>query len=170
MWDEWRIRLLKGRLIMLFLCLSALLGLLASTPLAQAEPYYPPVRRYQDRADQQVRYWVKSYLRRSAEPGEVRYLAGLLRSGRSPASILSRLLANREYLDYAGDTRAGFIKQLLLDVGHHEPSGREIRHFLYQTRGQRRRDVAYSFLLRYPQNWIPGLPASPPDEDEENWD
>jgi hypothetical protein len=158
---------------MRYLFLPALICTLSVTTVGVAQPYYPryypPARRYSlNGADRLVRYWYKSYLRRPADPEERGSMADLLRAGRRPAAVLARLLASREYLDYAGGTRPAFIKQLILDVGHHEPGPREIRYNLYRTRNQRRGSIAYSFLLRYPQNWRPGLPAYPPDDFEED--
>jgi len=157
------------------LILSTVLSVLAATTVGQAQPYYsryyPPQRRdYLDRADRLVRYWYRSYLRRAADPEEVQMWGRQLRRGANPAAVLSSILASREYLDYAGGTRADFIKQLLLDVGHHEPSGREVRYKMMRTRNLRRGQIAYNFLLRYPNNWRPGLRDAAPDEDNEDWE
>lgn len=154
--------------------LTALAGVLMAAP-AQAQPYrgyLPPARqdariRAED-PERLARYWYRSYLRREAHPAEIRQMADMLRRGQ-PIDVLASLLGGREYYDYCGRTPDGFINQLILDVGHHEPSLRELREQMHRYRGHGRRDIAYSFLREHPQNWIPGLPASVPEDPWDDW-
>jgi hypothetical protein len=153
------------------LLLHAVIGVLAMTTAAVAQPdypprYHPPERRASDSPEDLARYWVKSYLRRPAAREDIERLAGRLRNGDSPADVLSRLLGGREYYEYAGGTPAALVHQLLLDVGHHDPSSDEVRQTLRRVGSLSPREMADSFLQQYPQNWVPGLPGSPPPDDD----
>jgi hypothetical protein len=159
--------------------LSAVLGLLATAGPASAQWYpppdypprpVPPWRRPSDREEDLARYWYKSYFRRPAYPQEVARVSAQLRAGERPAVVLARLLGGREYFDYSGGTREGLLTQLILDVGHHKPVPGEVNAALRRTRFMAPRDVAYSFLLEYPQNWVPGLPGRPPRDFEGDYD
>jgi hypothetical protein len=152
------------------LLLPAVLGVLTLTTASVAQPdypprYYPPERRRSDSPEDLARYWVKSYLRRPAEREDIERLASRLRNGDSPEDVLARLLGGREYYEYAGGTQAGLVHQLLLDVGHRDPSSDEVRDTLRRMGRLSPRDMADAFLQKYPQNWVPGLPGSPPDDD-----
>jgi hypothetical protein len=156
------------------LMLAALLGVLVVAVPSQAQSYrgYFPPRRYepppptvrQDEADRLVRYWYDSYLRRPAYGQAVRVMAESLRRRQPPLEVLAALLGGVEYYDYSGGTPAGFINQLILDVGHHHPTGQELSDHLRRLRHESRREVARWFLREYPQNWVPGLPGSPPPD------
>jgi hypothetical protein len=147
-----------------------LCGVLAASALAAQPPDYPsgrypglPSGRFdRGREERLVAYWVRSYFRRHADPEDVEHFAGQLRRGRPPEEVLAGLLASREYYEYSGGTWRGFIKQLLLDVGHHEPSAEEVGHHVHRTRGQDPAEVAHRFLMKYPQNWVPGRPGRAP--------
>jgi hypothetical protein len=104
--------------------------------------------------------WYGWYLRRAPAQEEWVPLARELHNGRPPAELLSGLLAGQEYWNYSGGTRAGFLTQLILDVGHHQPTLPELNDWMRRTQFASRTDIAYSFLLQYPQNWVPGLPGS----------
>jgi hypothetical protein len=153
------------------LILPTVVGLLALTPLGLAQPprYYPPGRDYfparpRSAEEDLARYWYKSYFRRPASPREMARVADLLRGGQRPEDVLASLLGGREYLDYSGGTPEGLVTQLFLDVGHHEPSYEEVDSVLRNIDARDRRGLADWFLQQYPQNWIPGLPASPPPD------
>jgi len=125
---------------------------------------YGPAQHMDPREAQEIaNYWIESYLRRAATPEEVQAWGDeLLRS--RPADVLSNLLASREYYEYAGATQRGFIRQLIADVGHREPSRYEIEGVLQSTAGLSPEDIAHDFLRRYPRNWWPGPAATPPRE------
>ncbi len=149
---------------MRYLLVFSLLGGVATAPAGQAQP--PP--RFDDAA-QLVRYWFRSYYRRPAGPDEVRRIGDQLRRGDPPSYVLAGILASREYGTYAGGTSAGFITQLILDVGHRPATGREVSEHVGRLRRESRREVAEWFLRQYPKNWAPGLPASRPHR-HDYWD
>ncbi len=151
--------------------LMTLAGLFLSSGLASAQfdwgygpPSQPPRRIGPAEARDIARYWIKSYLRRGADPQQVRYWADQLQRARDPADALSALLSSREYMNYAGGSLRGLVRQLILDVGHHEPSRFELEDRLRATAGQSPRDIAYGFLREFPANWWPGPQATPPPE------
>lgn len=109
-------------------------------------------------------YWINSYFRRAAHPREIRSGAEQIIRSPSPAHALASLLSSREYYNYAGGTRTGFVRQLIEDVGHHEPSRYEIEDLLRETAGADPNRIAYVMLRRYPRNWWPGPAATPPRE------
>jgi hypothetical protein len=145
------------------LLLPTLAGLLATTTLAQAQPFFRrgDLGRSPSAVDLAL-YWHRSYLRRPASPAEVRDVAGQLRRGTPPAEVLSRLLGSGEYFDLAGGTREGFIARLIQEVGHRDPTRREVRDYLDRARGMDRREVALMFLRRYGPNWYPGPGSTTP--------
>ncbi len=148
--------------------LTAALVLVATAHAQQSPAYGPygasPARMGRQEADAIANYWIRSYLRRAATPREVRDWGDRLVSAASPAEVLSVLIAGREYYEYAGGTPEGFIRQLIADVGHHDPGAREIRDRLAATRGLSPREIARRFLREYPANWWPGPEATPPRE------
>src|SRR5688572_9708942 len=95
--------------------------LIASSGSAQT----PPGRMSPQEANVIADYWIRSYLRRSATPAEQQRLGEQLLNARSPAHVLSGLLASRDYYAYAGGTPYDFIRQLTEDVCHHRPSAYE---------------------------------------------
>jgi len=129
-----------------------------------------PIRHERDRhigsreAAEIANYWVQSYLRHPPDAGEVRFWAERLIESQQPRSVLAALLAGPEYYGYAGGTRYGYIHQLLLDVGHREPSRREIEGLARATAGSSLAEIADNFLRQYPANWWPGPAATPPRE------
>jgi hypothetical protein len=137
--------------------------ILAATGFGQ---YYesPNGRMSTQEASAIAEYWINSYFRRAASPREVRYWASEIVNSRTPANALAGLLSSREYLNYAGGTRVGFVRQLIEDVGHHEPSRYEVEDVLQGTSNLSPAQIAYDFLRRYPNNWWPGPAATPPRE------
>jgi hypothetical protein len=149
------------------LCGLAVLG----SATAQGPPrifppghYYPPPRSYPDQPEELARTWYQNYFRRDPDPREVRWVADQLRRGETPESVLSMLLAGRDFYDYCGGTDAGFVTQLIGDIGHHEAKGQEVSYYYRRLQTESRRDLVYSMLLRYPQNWEPGLQDRGPDD------
>lgn len=137
--------------------------LLASSGFGQ---YYesPYGRMGPQEASAIAEYWINSYFRRAAHPREIRSGAETIMSARTPAHALASLLSSREYYNYAGGTRTGFIRQLIEDVGHHEASRYEVEDLLRETAGLDSHRIALGFLRRYPNNWWPGPTATPPRE------
>jgi hypothetical protein len=108
-------------------------------------------------------YWIHSYLRRYPEHREIGHWAGQLMRRPAP-HVLASLLASDEYYNYAGGTQHGFARQLIEDVGHHQPSRYELEDLLRASAGASRQQVAFSMLRRFPRNWWPGPAATPPKE------
>jgi hypothetical protein len=136
-------------------------SMLVSTGFAQG--YLTPGRMNPQEASVIADYWIRSYLRRNATPGEERALANQLMNS-SPAHALSSLLASREYYAYAGGTPQGLIRQLIEDVGHRQASPYEIDARLRDTGGLNPQAIALDFLRENPRNWWPGPTATPPRE------
>ena len=141
------------------------LGLLIFTTGSFAQPF-PGRRPPKSPPEARViaEYWVHSYLRRNVKPGEVEFWAHRILKNRSPAGALSEFLAIPEYYNYAGDSRRGFIRQLIMDVGHREASRFELEDLLRATAGLSLQNIAHYFLRANPQNWWPGPAATPPNE------
>jgi hypothetical protein len=132
------------------------------TLTASAVAQHGPGRMSPQEASVIADYWIRSYLRRSAAPGEVQQVAGQLVNGPSPAHALAGLLSSREYYSYAGGNPGDFVRQLIEDVGHREASPYEVDARYRQTAGGSTFAIAFDFLRENPRNWWPGPAATPP--------
>ena len=117
------------------------------------------------RRDDLVAYWTDRYTANNmivSVAGRLEWeaVADQLRRGETPESVLSILLAGRAFYDYCGGTDAGFVAQIIGDIGHHEAKGQEVSRLFRRLQTENRRDLVYSLLLRYPQNWEPGPSGS----------
>jgi hypothetical protein len=144
------------------------LGLLAlSAPPALAQ-YYLPAYQYSSPADLQneVANWYRRFLHREPDPqGLAGWVQGLA-SGNPPEKILSGILGSAEYYVPSGNTPDGFIRHLYQDLLGRQPTEQELAYWLGQMYSGDRNDVAYRFLMRYPESWqaVPSVavPATPP--------
>jgi Domain of unknown function (DUF4214) len=141
----------------------ALLSLFAPPALAQ---YYLPTYRYANPDDlqNQVANWYRRFLNREPDPGGLATWVEGLRSGNSPERTLASILGSPEYYAKSGNTPDGFIHTLYRDLLGREPTESEFAFWLRRMYHQDRTDVAYAFLMRYPQSWqsSPAI-AEPPD-------
>jgi hypothetical protein len=126
-------------------------ALLLSSSLAQAQRYYYPAAAPGD-PQTLVRSWYERYLRREPDTGSGAWVRSL-RAGHSAEDVLATILSSQEYFTDAGGTAAGFVRQLFLDLTGREPSPTEINTWVNRLRFERRKDIAYRFLILHPQNW-----------------
>jgi len=142
----------------MFKCALAILVVVACVPDSRGQRFRidPREKGEQYTPERLAQSWYGWYLRRNANGDEWGPVAKALRSERAPIDVLADLLGGKEYYDYAGGTLPGFVLQLMNDVGHVNPSGRELSDVLRNLPGEDRRAIAFSFLDRYRDNWVPG--------------
>jgi len=136
-------------------------AILASAGFVQAQyDYYYPAAAPRD-GRLLVQGWYEHYLGREPDPGALSWIHSL-QTEHPPEQVLSTILSSQEYLVRAGGTRAGFIRQLYLDIAGRQPSGQELGYWMGRMRFDSRKDVAYQLLTYFGQNWSGGRgPAAP---------
>ena len=136
----------------------ALAAIVVLTPLAPAQ-YYPPSQAASD-PGALVNAWYERFLHREADVGSQAWVQ-YLRSGQSPESVLSGILASNEYYTVSGGTPASYIQRLYGELVGRPPSPAEFGYWLRQLQFNNRHEVAYKLLMRHPQNWsaAPGVGA-----------
>jgi hypothetical protein len=139
------------------LVLPAVLAFASLAP-AQYDYYYPSAAPRDGRL--LVQSWYEHYLGRAPDPGALVWIHSL-QSGRSPEQVLSTILSSQEYLNRAGGTRAGFLRQLYLDITGRPPTEQEFGYWMGRMRFDSRRDVAYQVLTFFGQNWSGGRGPAP---------
>jgi hypothetical protein len=134
------------------LLILTLLAISAPPALGQ---YYLPRYRYSrpDALQAQVASWYRKFLNREPDPAGLAGWVEGLRSGGSPERTLAGILGSAEYYVKSGSTPEGFIRTLYRDLLGRDPTEREMVFWLRRMYHQDRSDVAYTFLMRYPQSW-----------------
>ncbi len=128
----------------------ALAAIVVFAPLAQGQ-YYPPGQAASD-PGALVNTWYERFLHREADVGSQAWVQ-YLRSGQSPESVLSGILASHEYYTVSGGTPASWIQRLYSELVGRPPSPTEFGYWMRQLQFSNRHEVAYKMLMRYPQNW-----------------
>ena len=140
--------------------LIALTAIIVSTPLAKGQ-YYPPGQAASDPAAL-VNTWYERFLHREADVGSQAWVQ-YLRSGQSPESVLSGILASNEYYIVSGNTPASYIQRLYSELVGRPPSPAQFGYWIRQLQFSNRHEVAYKLLTRHPQDWSAtpggGVPA-----------
>jgi hypothetical protein len=127
------------------------LALLVSASLAQAQSYYHPA--YAPGNPQTlVNSWYSQYLHRQPDAGAAAWVQAL-RTGHTAEDVLASILSSQEYYTVAGNSPAGFVRQLYLDLFDRPPSPAEINYWAGRLRYETRKEVALYLLLRHPQNF-----------------
>jgi hypothetical protein len=132
---------------------NSLIALAAIVVIGNFAPaqYYPPSQATGD-PGALVNAWYGRYLHREADVGSQAWVQ-YLRSGQSPESVLSGILASNEYYIVGGNTPIAYIQRLYGDLAGRPPSPAEMNYWLGQLRFSNRHEVAYKLLMRNPQNW-----------------
>jgi hypothetical protein len=128
----------------------ALTAIFVLSPLASAQ-YYPPSQAPSD-PGALVNSWYERFLHREADVGSQAWVQ-YLRSGQSPESVLSGILASNEYYIVSGGRPASYIQRLYSELVGRPPSPAEFGYWMRQLRFSNRHEVAYKLLMRHPQNW-----------------
>ena len=147
---------------MRLILILALLEVFAPPALAQ---YYLPTYRYANPNDlqTQVANWYRRFLNREPDPSGLATWVESLRSSNAPERTLATILGSAEYYAKGGNTPDGFIRTLYRDLLGRDATEGELAFWMRRIYHQDRTDVAYAFLMRYPQSWqsSPALAAPP---------
>lgn len=120
------------------------------TPL----PQYPGQSSYYDYdPSEMVRSWYLRYLDREPDTIGAQSWIEALRQGYRPEMVLAGMLGSQEYYQRAGGTPNGFIQKLMTDITRQYPDRRQYDYWIRRFHAERREDLAYSLISRYPSSW-----------------
>lgn len=125
----------------------ALTALLFAPSLASAQSYYFRSAPNGSNAGTLVRKDYERYMHREPGSNADAWIQDM-RTGRTPNDVLAGILASDEYYAKAGNTRAGYVRQLYVDVLGREPLPAEINYWAGRLQYETPRDIA-SVMLRY---------------------
>jgi hypothetical protein len=118
-----------------------------------AQPVYRPGP---DEADMLVTGWYEHFLARPPDAGAAGWAAAVraaMARGQGPETVLAQILGSPEYYSYGNSTPLGFVQRLFYTLIGRWPTPAEARAWVGRLAYRDRADVAYEFLLRYPQHW-----------------
>jgi len=141
--------------------IPAVLGtaFLVGVASAQYPPYPAPYGNPDQGATQLVSSWYQRFLGRQPDQWSSTWI-DQIRNGQSPDAVLASILSSQEYYNRGGGTPQGFIQRLFLDLTGQPPTPGQMNHWTNRLFSSDRTDVAHALLLRYPQAWQGGAPAS----------
>jgi len=132
--------------------------LLAGSALSQYPPPSPNPGADQG-AEQLVASWYQRFLNRQPDSWSSVWV-DQVRGGQSPDSVLASLLSSQEYYNKAGGTPQGFIQKLFIDLTGQPPAPQQMNHWMNRLYSSDRTEVAHAILMRHPQAWQGGAPAT----------
>src|SRR5262249_36301473 len=116
---------------------------------------YLPRYRYSqpDALNEQVANWYRRFLGREPDAGGLAGWVEGMRHGNSPEKTVAGILGSDEYYAKSGNRTDGFIRALYRDLLGREPTEAELMSWMRRLYDRDRTDIAYAFLMRYPQSW-----------------